>query len=98
MKVNLNFSIFIDVVEFEQISNKYFETLAQEFYDWYHEGKTLTHNSKTKFEINEDIYSWNGKTFVIWLNEVYPQANAKLIQTDIRIGNENKKYPYINLN
>lgn len=98
MKVNLDFTLFIDVIEFNPIKGKYLETYVNEFYEWYHFGKTINKSSSRGFVINEQIYSWNGKAFIDFMNQVYPESSAKLLESDVTPGKEDSSLMYISLN
>ena len=97
MKVNLNFTLFIDVIEFEPFMGNYLERYVHEFYEWFHYKRFPSNETKSGFIYKEEIYSWNAIPVVDWMNEIAPECNAKIIARDIKPGQEDKNLPYMNL-
>ena len=82
MKVNAYFAIWIDVIEFEPFMGTDSEVYQYAFLDYY-----CTNWNDNMYMVSE--------TIVKWMNEVAPGCNARILEKDIKPGEEDKSLPYM---
>ena len=100
MKVNLYFGVLVDVIEFEPFYSNDLIRYKEEFEKWYSEKyceKKETMTLGKIYVIRKDIPNecLSAEMIVEWMNEVYPKSNAKVIDKDIKLGEEDESLPYI---
>lgn len=97
MRVNLDFTLFIEVIEFEPFMGQYLEKYSSEFYEWFHYKRFPSDKTDSGFIYKDEIYNWDAVAIVDWMNEVAPECNAKIIERNIKPGDENTSLPYMKL-
>ena len=93
MKVNVGFAIFVTIIEFDEFMGKDVDKYKEEFEKWYFEERLVNglpvypHQLKYKY--------FNAEPIVDWMNEVAPGCNARILEKDIKPGEEDKSLPYM---
>lgn len=93
MKVNVDFAVCIDVIEFKEFMGNNIDKYKECFERWYFEETLIDgvpvyhHQLKYKY--------FNAEPIVDWLNEVAPKCNARIVATDIIPGKEDTSLPYM---
>lgn len=100
MKVNLYFGLLVDVIEFKPFFSNDLDKYKEEFEKWYMENfcekKELLHFGPI-YTLRKDIQHrcLNAEMIIEWMNEVYPESNAKVIAKELKLGEEDTSLPYM---
>lgn len=82
MKVNVNFVVYIDVIEFKPFMGENIKTYQDAFLEYYCINWT------------EDMHM-DTETIIKWMNEIAPKCGAKIIEKKIEPNKENTNLPYM---
>lgn len=95
MKINVDFAVCVDVIEFEEFMGKDINKYKKNFENWYFEvvekfGIPVRQQRSTlKYKY------FNSQPIVDWMNEVAPGCNARIIAKDVIPGQEDTSLPYM---
>lgn len=97
MKINVCYPELVDEIEFEPFLGKNIKKYKQAFDEWYYDEvveysgrkKHVGYFPKKRFD---NIY-FDTNVIITWIKEVAPQANPRIIRSDIPAGQEDKTLP-----
>ena len=98
MKANVDLGgLLLDVIEFEPFLGADIEKYTLGFNNWYYE-HTVEYGIGVLQQRSDLPYkSLSTQVVLDWMYEVAPECNAKLIATDIKLGEEDTSLPYMYL-
>lgn len=98
MKANVDLGgLLLDVIEFEPFLGTDIEKYTLGFNNWYYE-HTVEYGIGVLQQRSDLPYkSLSTQVVLDWMYEVAPECNAKLIATDIKLGEEDTNLPYMYL-
>lgn len=98
MKANVALGgLLLDVIEFEPFLGTDIEKYTLGFNNWYYE-HTVEYGIGVLQQRSDLPYkSLSTQVVLDWMYEVAPECNAKLIATDIKLGEEDTNLPYMYL-
>ena len=97
MKVNVGYSGFIDVIEFEPFLGEDMEKYKDEFAKWFFELVYIGHLPYYVKKASLHYKDIDGEAVVDWMNETAPGCNAKILQKKLFSWQEDKSLPHFEL-
>ena len=90
MKVNIDFAEYIAVIEFEPFLGEEIKKYQKEFEKWYFQKVR-----SVKYKSKKDNNIFDANLVVEWLKTVSPMCKARIIETFLNVGEEDKSLPYM---
>ena len=93
MKINVDFAICVDVIEFEDFMGKDIDKYKESFENWYFDEIVIDNIPVYHHQLKYKYF--NAEPIVDWMNEVAPGCNARIIAKDVMPGEEDISLPYM---
>ena len=91
MRINVNFAVSTDVIEFKPFMGLDINKYKEAFERWYFKEELV---NEVPIYVNQVNYKYfDAKPIVDWLNMVAPNCNARIVQYNIPPEEEDKTLP-----
>lgn len=92
MKVNIDFAQYVATIEFKPFLGEDIEEYQDAFEDWYFE-EDENGKIRKRSDLTNDVF--DAQVIIDWMLEVSPECDAKIIETFLKSGEEDKNLPYM---
>lgn len=92
MKVNIDFAQYVSTIEFKPFLGEDIEKYQEAFEEWYFE-EVEEGIREQRSDLDYEVF--DTQVIIDWLLEASPKCDAKIIESFLKVGEEDESLPYM---